>query len=88
MRPLNLSVVIVNWKNQHPIIMTEHKWLNFAGHLNQCMCNQHHKDCPFKKYQILDQYERLEFLMTVDEHMAEKMMMKCCHFEEHALFVG
>lgn len=60
--------------------MTESKWLNFAGLLNSCVHDMHHANCPFKEYRSMDQYQRLEFLIAIDEAEASKMMNSClCH---------
>lgn len=57
--------------------MTEDKWLNFAGFLTNCMHDMEHPDCPFKQYRLLDQYQRLEFLIKISESEANKMMDDC-----------
>ena len=57
--------------------MTEHKWLNFAGFLNNCIYGLDNKDCPFQKYQKLDQFQKLEYLLNISEKDAG-IMIKCC----------
>lgn len=57
--------------------MTEDKWLKFAGFLNSCIYKLNHEDCPFMKFRNMDQYQRLEMMLTIAEHEAEEMMSKC-----------
>lgn len=57
--------------------MTENKWLNFAGFLNNCMFELENRNCPFLKYQQLDQYQRLEHLIDMGEKEASNMI-NCC----------
>jgi len=57
--------------------MTEHKWLKFAGFLNECIFGLNHEACPYKKYRSMDQYQRLEHLILISEKEAEAMMSVC-----------
>jgi hypothetical protein len=57
--------------------MTEQNWLNFAGFLNNCNYGLDNKNCPFLKYQKLDQFQKLEYLLNIDEKEASKMI-ECC----------
>ena len=57
--------------------MTEHKWLKLAGFLNTCSYGLENSNCPFLKLQQLDQYQRLEWLMNINENEAEKLI-DCC----------
>ena len=57
--------------------MTETKWLNFAGFLNNCIHELDHPECPFKRYRDMDQYQHLEFLLSIHEDKANKIM-SCC----------
>ena len=57
--------------------MTEFKWLNFAGFLNECTYGLDHENCPYKKYRGMDQYQRLEQLIKFDAEDAEQMMRSC-----------
>jgi hypothetical protein len=57
--------------------MTEHKWLNFASFLSACSYGLENPNCPFLKIQQLDQYQRLEWLVNIDENEAEKLF-RCC----------
>jgi len=57
--------------------MTEHNWLNFAGFLNSCIYGLDNTNCPFLKYQKLDQFQKLEYLLNIDEKEAGRMI-ECC----------
>ncbi len=57
--------------------MTEHKWLNFAGFLNNCIYGLDNKNCPFVKYHKLDQFQKLEYLLNIHEKEADRMI-ECC----------
>ena len=61
--------------------MTEYKWQNFAGYLNSCIHELHHPDCPFKQPRTMDQYEKLEYMKTVKEKEANKMMKSCLRMQ-------
>jgi hypothetical protein len=63
--------------------MTEHKWLGLAGLLNTCSYGLINPNCPFLELQQLDQYQRLEWLINIDEREAEKLL-DCC--KEHRKF--
>ena len=54
--------------------MTEQNWLNFAGFLNNCNHGLNNKNCPFLKYQKLDQYAKLEYLLNISETDAENKL--------------
>ena len=64
-------------KNRYQLIMTEAKWLNFAGYLNICIHELDHPECPFKCYRNMDQYQRLELLLSIHEDKANQIM-SCC----------
>lgn len=65
--------------------MTKYKWIDFAGFLSECTHNMEHPECPFKQYQSMDQYQRLEFQMSISEVEANKMMSNClCYQSECA----
>jgi len=57
--------------------MTEAKWLNFAGYLNNCIRELDHPECPFKHYRNMDQYQRLEILLSMHEEKANQIMNYC-----------
>jgi len=57
--------------------MTEHKWLNFASFLNACAYDLENPNCPFLRLQQLDQYQRLEWLMSIDVSEAEQLIDSC-----------
>lgn len=57
--------------------MTEHKWLKFAGLLNECIYSKDHQNCPYSKYRKLDQYQRIEALLNINDTQAAKMMKTC-----------
>jgi hypothetical protein len=57
--------------------MSKHNWLKFAGLLNSCIYRLDHKSCPFKQYRKMDQYQRMEFLLSVGTEKANKMMNSC-----------
>jgi hypothetical protein len=57
--------------------MTEDKWFNFAGYLNNCIHELDHPHCPFKHYRQMDQYQHLEFMLSVGESTAINIM-NCC----------
>ena len=60
--------------------MTNHKWIDFAGFLNGCIHQLEHERCPFKMYSQMDQYQRLEFLLTVSDKQADMMMRSCLKY--------
>lgn len=57
--------------------MTETRWLNFAGFLNECAYGLEHHACPYVKFRQLDQYQKLEYLMQISEKEAVRMI-DCC----------
>lgn len=57
--------------------MTEHKWLDFAGFLNECSYGLEHHACPYLKLRQLDQYQKLECLAKITEKEAVQMI-DCC----------
>jgi len=57
--------------------MTENKWLDFAGFLNGCMYKLEHDDFPYKNYRKMDQYQRLEFLLTISDKEADQIINSC-----------
>ena len=57
--------------------MTEHKWLKLAGFLSSCTYGLQHADCPFKKFRDLDQYQRLELLIKMQDAEAEALINGC-----------
>ena len=63
--------------NKLLIQMTENKWLDFAGFLNGCMYKLEHYDCPYRKFVQMDQYQRLELLLTISDEEANSMMSNC-----------
>ena len=63
--------------------MIEHKWLNFAGFLNNCIYGLDNKNCPFLKYQKLDQFEKLEYLLNISETDAENKLDYCRNQKNH-----
>ena len=63
--------------------MTEQKWLNFAGFLNNCIHELDHAECPFKCYREMDQYQRLEFLLSIREDKANQILSCCQNQRNH-----
>ena len=57
--------------------MTEQKWLNFAGFLNNCLYGLENKNCPFLKFHKFDQFQKHDYLLNISEKEAGKMI-KCC----------
>ena len=62
--------------------MTELKWLNFASFLNTCTYGLENPNCPFLQLQQLDQYQKLEWLMRIDEKEAITLIA-CCKKSRH-----
>ena len=63
--------------------MTEQNWLNFAGFLSNCNHGLNNKNCPFLKYQKLDQFEKLEYLLNISEIDAENKLDYCRNQKNH-----
>ncbi len=63
--------------------MTENKWLDFAGFLNGCRHKLEHDDCPYKKYAQMDQYQRLEIMLTISDEQADQMINSCSKLMIH-----
>ena len=61
--------------------MTEQKWQDFASLLNECNHELNNPDCPFKQLRTMDQYEKLEFMRSIHESEAAKMMNNCLCFQ-------
>ncbi len=57
--------------------MSKNNWLKFAGLLNDCIYQLDHKTCPFNQYRKMDQFQRMEFLLSVGDEQAKKMMNRC-----------
>ena len=57
--------------------MTEQKWQDFASLLIECMHELNHPDCPFKQLRTMDLYEKFEFMRSIYEEDAIKMINTC-----------
>ena len=81
LRPSRKYVVII-LKNQYQFPMSKHNWLKFAGLLNDCIYQLDHKNCPFNRYRSMDQYQRMDFLLSISDGHANKLMNHCLHQQE------
>lgn len=63
--------------------MTETRWLDFAGFFNQCSYGLEHRACPFLKLRQLDQFQKLEYLMQINEKKAVRMIDCCTKYKNN-----
>jgi len=61
--------------------MTDNKWYQFSGFMQECIYQLDHPECPYQKFRNKDQYERLEQLINICDQQAESIMNKCRAFQ-------
>jgi hypothetical protein len=61
--------------------MTDNKWYQFSGFMQECIYQLDHPECPFHKFRYKDQYERLEQLISISDRQAETIVNKCRTFQ-------